>query len=195
MARKDKAVVVVEPLLTPEAGGSAVAEVAPVGETRSPKDPITSWPEAQVKAVGEAVAAGHILRTLAEVTIRAKSSPTKKDEIQPYWAYFAQNARGMAVLCNMKIEPATPKPETGKDERTEAQKAVGACDYFNYGFDLDLRQPIRVSLEDDIAGPENAIAKAVKQLVDGGLFKTGEAARTFVIERRKAEGMTVPIGA
>lgn len=172
----------------------ATPEVAK-GPVRAPKDPVASFPEKHRAMIEQAVKDGHVVRKLSDVTIRAKSSPTKKDEVQPFYSYAAMNARGMAALNNGKIEPQTPKPEDGKDERTEDQKAFGACDYHNYGYDLDLRQPIRVALEDEIAGPEDAINKAVKQLVDNGLFKTPEMARSFVIERRKAEGMSLPVGA
>jgi len=141
-------------------------------------------------AIRKAVAEKHIAAVQSKVTIRAKSSPTKKDESQPYIAYFANDARGMSVLCGGKIEPAMVKPEEGKDERTGAQRAPGACDYFNYGFDLDVRQPIRIMLEDSLAGPERAIEKVVKSLVDGGLFGEKDA-REFVVSQRTARGLPV----
>jgi len=158
--------------------------------TRPNIDPVAKFSESHRQLVLEAVEQGHIRTEQAAVTIRAKSSPTKKDEVQPYTAYFALTARGMSALCNGKIVPATPKPETGKDERTDADKANGATDYFNYGFDLDLRQPIRVALEDSLAGPEKAIDKSVKSLVDGGLMSESEA-REFVIAQRIKKGLPV----
>jgi hypothetical protein len=176
--------------LKPEAETGGGGET---GSARPVKDPIAAYPEAHRKLIMEQVEAKSILVVKSDVTIRAKSSPTKKDEVQPFLSYFAQNARGMSALCNGKIPPQTPKPAEGKDERSEEQKAVGACDYFNYGYDLDLRQPIRVSLEDSLAGPEKAIEKQVKSLVDGGLM-TAEEATTWVIAQRKIKGLPVPVG-
>lgn len=153
-------------------------------------DPIASRPAEQVEAIRKGVAENHIAQVTAKVTIRAKSSPTKKDESQPYISYTALTGRGMALLCGGKVEPASAKAEEGKDERTDAQKAPGACDFFNYGYDLDVRQPIRVQLEDSLAGPEKAIDKMVKALVDGGLFNEADA-RAFVIKSRQDKGLAV----
>ena len=165
--------------------------VAEVVVERSLLNPLDAMPAEKAEAIRKGVASGDIIEDRkAKVTVRAKSSPTKKDEHQPYVAYFAKTGRGMALLCGGKVEPMTVKAEEGKDERTDAQKAAGACDYFNYGYDLDVRQPIRVKLEDSLAGPEKAIDKMVKQLVDGGLYSEPEA-RAFVIERRKTQGLPV----
>lgn len=124
------------------------------------------------------------------VKISAKASPDNKDHEKEYTRYEALNARGMAALCGGKIEPSTSAPAEGKDERTDDQKANGACDYFNYGFDLDQRASVRASLMGELEGPEKAIAKLVKALVDGGLMTEPEA-REYVVAQRTAKGLAV----
>lgn len=167
------------------------ATVETTTATRTLIDPLSAMPAEKAEAIRKGVMEGHILVDRnAKVTVRAKSSPTKKDENQPYVAYFAKTGRGMALLCGGKVEPAMVKPAEGKDERTDVQRAPGACDYFNYGFDLDVRQPIRVKLEDSLSGPEKAIDKMVKQLVDGGLFNEPDA-RAFVLVKRQEQGLPV----
>lgn len=126
-------------------------------------------------------------------TVKAAGLPTNKDGdiVVSVNIPVAQNAKGMAALCNGKIAPATAKPETGKDERTDEQKAVGACDYFNYGVDLEIRQASRQGIMAKLESPEKAIEKMVKALVDGGLYETEAAAREYVVESRKAKGLPV----
>jgi hypothetical protein len=141
--------------------------------------------------VDAAVTEGSVKTEQDEVTVGAKSSPDGKEHKRPYTRFTALNAKGMAALCNGKIVPATSKPAEGtKDERTDADKAVGACDYFNYGFDLDIRASERAILMGELEGPEKAIAKVVKALVDGGLFNETEA-KDYVITQRKAKGLPV----
>lgn len=142
-----------------------------------------------LELVNAAVAANHIRQETDKVVISEKASPNGKAAEKTYTRYTALDAQGMAALCNGKIEPATPKPETGDDVRTEEQKAPGACDYFNYGYDLDVRASTRASLMSDLEGPEKAIKKAVDALVASGFDAT--QARDLVIAQRKATGLAV----
>lgn len=144
------------------------------------------------KAILDGILAGHVAHAVEEVTIKAKTSPTKKDESRKFDAFYALDAEGMMILCNGKIEPATPTPATGKDERSDAEKAYGACDHFNYGRLLNVRQVERGRLEASIEGPEKQIAKLVKQMVDGGLHENEGEAREEVIARLKKKGQLAP---
>lgn len=159
-------------------------------------------PERTVKGLPDsvlaAILAGHIGHDVETVTIGAKTSPTNKDEKQEFDALYALDAEGMAILSGGKIEAQTPKPTEGKDERTDEQKRLGACDHFNYGRLLSVRQNVRTDLEDRIAGPEKAIDKTVKANMDGGMFDSIEEAREFVIGKmlkagRLPEGYTYPV--
>lgn len=168
------------------------------GETRAVLDPITqrSWfSEETEAAIRAAIEAGDVFTVPAKVTIRKQKSPTKRDEVQPFIAYFANTVAGAITLSGGKEEPSKDAPETGDDTRTPAEKQLGACDHFNYGFGLKSYQnPIRGMLEDLIAGPEKQIAKLVKQLVDGKMADNEVEAREMVIASRKKKGLPVPIG-
>lgn len=145
-----------------------------------------------VEALQEAIQAGH-LRAVedAKVTIGAKSSPTGKDEDQPYAKLEALDVEGMAVLMGGKLNASTPTPTEGKDERTDDEKRSGAADHFNYGLDLNVRQQIRNKLATELEGPSKTIEKAAKSLVEAGLHETLEEARAAVIAQRKAKGLAV----
>jgi len=124
--------------------------------------------------VQKAIAAGHVVSVQDEVKISEKASPTGKAASKAYEKLSALNAQGMAALCGGKMVPATAKPE-GKDERTEDQKAAGACDYFNYGYDLDVRASIRQELMGSLEGPEKSIKKAFDAMVASGYSKQDAA--------------------
>lgn len=139
--------------------------------------------------IREGIKAGHIVASRGEVVISEKASPTGKGAKSFYLQMDAQNAVGMALLAGGKMEPATLKPE-GDDTRTDEQKAVGACDYYNYGRDLDVRAKVRQQLMSELEGPEKSIKKAVDSLV----ANTGMAeadARTFVLAQRTKAGLAV----
>lgn len=140
--------------------------------------------------VETAITESHVRAVQDVVKISAKASPDNKDHEKAYTRYEALDARGMAALCGGKIEPSTGAPAEGKDERTDEQKANGACDYFNYGYDLDQRASVRASLMNELEGPEKAIAKAVKALVDG-IGMSEAAAREFVLAKRAENGLAV----
>lgn len=136
-----------------------------------------------------AVEAGDVIVTEDVVKISEKASPTGKAAEKKYQKFTAVTPKGMAALCGGKFAPATAKPE-GEDTRTEAETAPGACDYFNYGFDLDARAQVRTKLMSELEGPEKSIAKAVKALVENAGFSEA-AAREVVILQRKAQGLPV----
>jgi len=135
----------------------------------------------------------HVAHAIEEVTIKAKTSPTKKDEARQFDAFYALDAEGMLLLSGGKMEPATPPPAGNeKDTRTDAEKAYGACDHFNYGRLLNVRQVERGRLEASIEGPEKQIAKLVKAMIDGGLSENESEAREEVITRLKKKGQLDP---
>lgn len=149
-------------------------------------------PERTVKelpaAILQGIVDGHIDHSIETVKITAKSSPTNKDESQEFDALYALDAQGMAILCGGKIEPQTQAPTEGEDTRTEEQKRLGACDHFNYGRILSVRQNVRSALETRLEGPEKSIEKTVKANLVSGMFETEAEAREFVITRLKATG-------
>jgi len=164
--------------------GTGVAEVETVEhqETRL----MAALPD-MVKA---AIAAGDVASSIDEVKIGKDKSPTGKDEVSRYVRLSAMSAKGQLALCNGKMVPSTPKPEEGEDERTEVEKADGACDYFNYGYDLNRRAEVRQALSNILQGPEKAIKKAVDGLVANGGF-TAEEAREIVVRQRMKVGLAV----
>lgn len=137
--------------------------------------------------IERAIAEKHIVvDETATVEISDKASPTGKGAKTQYRKLVAQDAQGMAAMCGGKIVPATPKPEEGKDERTEEQKAAGACDYFNYGYDLEVRAKIRTDLMGTLEGPEKQITKLVAGLKAAGF--DADAIRTTVLGSPKFQG-------
>lgn len=149
-------------------------------------------PERTIKTLPESILngilAGHLGHQIEDVKISAKVSPTKKDEATEFDALYALTPEGMALLMGGKLEAQTPAPEDGKDERTDEQKRVGACDHFNYGRILSVRQAVRSNFETSLEGPEKSIAKQAKSLVDGGSFDNMDEAKAFVIDRLKKQG-------
>ncbi len=141
-------------------------------------------------AVRQAITDGNVKAEAGEVKISKDASPTKTEAKQPYVKLLALNARGMAALCSGKLEPQTAKPDEGEDARTDEQKAVGAADYFNYGFDLDVRASVRAKLVSSLEGPEKAIAKAVKGLMDNAGMSEADAT-AFVKAQRTKAGLAV----
>lgn len=115
-----------------------------------------------------AIVAGDIVAREDTVDIGEKQSPTGKAATGKYRRLDAMTARGMAILCNGKIEPQTDRPAEGKDTRTEEQKAKGVCDHFNYGRDLDVRAAVRKAIIDELGGPEKGIKESVKGLLAMG---------------------------
>lgn len=147
----------------------------------------------EAETLRQAIEAGFIRPASdpAEVKIKKDTSPTGKDEVQPYAKLEAVTAEGMAILTGGKIEPATPAPKEGKDERTPEQKRDGACDHFNYGLDLQIRQTIRGKLATELEGPAKTIEKLAKALLENGWADTIEDARAQVIAKRVEKGMAV----
>jgi hypothetical protein len=141
-------------------------------------------------ALQAAIRDGHIVATRGEVVITDKASPTGKGAKSFYLQMDAQDAQGMMALCNGKLGPSTAKPAEGDDTRTDEQKAPGACDYFNYGKDLDVRAKVRAQLMSSLEGPEKAIKKAVDNLVANAGMAEGEA-REFVLAQRRKAGLAV----
>ena len=88
-----------------------------------------------------------------------------------------------------KLEPATPKPASGKDERTDEQKADGLLDFANYAIDLLYRRIARAEVLSKLESPETAINKGVKGLMAAVPGMAAEAARDIIGAQRKAANL------
>lgn len=137
--------------------------------------------------VDAAVQNGDLLKVTDEVTVSAKASPNSKEAKRAYTKYVALTASGMAALCGGKFDPMTPKPDEGEDTRTDAQKEAGACDYFNYGYDLEARATTRQALMNELEGPEKQIKKAVINL--RGMDYDDESVRAYILGSPKFKGV------
>lgn len=143
------------------------------------------------EAIAEAITAGQLSDGgKTDVTISAKVTKTR-DEFVTYDKLVALTFVGQALLAGGKEAPATAAPAEGKDERTEDQKAKGACDHFNYGFDLEVKRELRGKLAELIEGPAKAIAKAATTLLDQGVADTLEEAVAMVKAGRAKKGLPV----
>jgi len=138
---------------------------------------------AQIEA---GIAAGIIVEEAATVEVSAKASPIGVAISGPYRRFQPLTLEAMVILAGGKVEPATERPKDGPDNRTDADKAKGACDYFDYGYDLDVRADVRAALLASQEGPEKAIAKAVKGMVENGGFDEAFAREMVIAQRRKA---------
>lgn len=182
---------------TQTADATEVTEVKTSGTVRARIDlAAMAFSGADLAKVREGVANGDIVADdEAKVTIRAGSGSNKSKfaEVQPVIAYYAVTPLGCLILSKGKAEGMTPRG-VGKDERTEYQKQKGVIDHYNYGFDLDLRRPVREKLDDSLAGPEKAIAKMAKVMVEGGYMDSLEEATLAIIARLRAKGEAIPAG-
>lgn len=140
-------------------------------------------------AILDAIVAGHLGHVIEEVTIAAKTSPTGKDEKREFDALYAFDADGMSLLCGGKIEPQTEKAELEKagikdgSAEFKAARRNGACDHFNYGRILTVRQTVRKALEESLEGFEKSIMKLAKTNLEGGMADTLDEARDAIVAR------------
>lgn len=137
--------------------------------------------------VEQAIQSGDLRKETDEITVSAKASPNGKEAKRSYTKYVALSATGMAALCGGKFDPMTVKPEEGEDVRTDAQKEAGACDYFNYGYDLEARASARQQLMSELEGPEKQIKKAVLNL--RGMDYDDETVRQQILNSPKFKGV------
>lgn len=148
-----------------------------------------AWIAERVAKLGdklrESITAGHVIPSISAVLVGKDASPTKAAVFREYLKLDAQSGEGMRDVMNGKIKPSTPKPD-GKDERTPDQKAPGACDMFNYGYDLDVRAKVRNDLLQSLEGPEKAIANMIKGLRAGE--NDDDTIRTIVLASPKFKG-------
>jgi len=175
-------------LFKPEDGASAAVATPPREVTAADLAGL-SWqgkPYAD-GVIAAALAEKHIVAYWDDVTVSDKASPTGKGASKAYVRLEALSARGLGILCNGKIEPATAKPVTSDDTRTPEQKVPGACDFFNYGFDLDRKAPVRQQIMASLEGPEKAVKKAVLGLVAAGY--EGDTLRDMVKASPKFAGV------
>lgn len=149
-----------------------------------------AWIEDRVSKLGEklqqSIRDGHVIPSIGAVLVGKDASPTKQAVFREYLKLDSQSGEGMRDIMNGKIKPATPKPAEGKDERTPDQKAAGACDMFNYGYDLDVRAKVRIDLIQSLEGPEKAIANMIKGLRAGE--NDDDTIRTIVLASPKFKG-------
>ena len=125
---------------------------------------------------GEKATPGTRETSITDVTISADKSPTKKAEAQPYEKLEAISPEGMVLLSGGKLEPAVLRGDEKIDPRSDADRIKGACDFFNYGLDLEVKRNLRKALETEISGPEKAIRKLAQALVDLKMAKNLEQA-------------------
>jgi hypothetical protein len=144
-------------------------------------------------AIDAAINDGHIAVSpdAVDVTIKADSSPTKRDEKQPYQQLVAITFEGMVLLSGGKAEPAAPRGDAKVDARTETEKSKGAPDHFNYGLDLEVKRNLRRQLETEISGPAKIIERTAKLLFDQKMFPSLDAAREHVKAMRASAGLDV----
>jgi hypothetical protein len=180
-----------EQVIDVEQNESETEPKGPQGEKRE-MIPATKAYGLTADQIAAAIEAGEIANVgSTDVTIRAKSSPTKKDEVLPYEKLVALNFDGMLLLSGGKMEPKTDAPETGKDERSDDQKLKGAADHFNYGRNLDVNREVSRLLSEQIEGPAKIIKAAAERMVAAGMFTNVDEATAFVKERRAAQGLAV----
>jgi hypothetical protein len=152
-----------------------VADVAPAGkpEVSPEKETTRVVTEQDLATLSEhqqaGVKAGNIFARWDEVEISDKASPIGKGAKRSYIRLDAVNAQGISQMFDGKIEPMTLKPEEGEDKRTDQQKAKGACDYLNYGYDLERRAQARLQLMNELEGPEKLVKKAVVGMLGIGM--------------------------
>src|SRR6266536_2824418 len=128
---KRKGDVMVEPL-------KQVADTAPAAAEAEMTRPMIDADMATLSESQQAgVRAGNIRASWDTVEVSDKASPTGKGAKRAYIRLEALNAQGLAQVFDGKINPATSKPATGDDTRTDDDKRNGACDYANYGLDLE----------------------------------------------------------
>lgn len=125
--------------------------------------------------------AGQVRATWSRVEVSAKKSPTGKGGKKSYVRLEALNARGMSAICKGVIDPA-PAREEG-----QPKPQVGACDYFNYGSDLDRKAPVRASLMGTLEGPEKAVKKTVLGLLAAEM--SADEIRAFLHNAPKFKGV------
>ena len=151
----------------PEVATAAPAIVEPAVEKARPvtEGDLSTLSEHQQNGIK----AGNIRASWDNVEVSDKASPTGKGATRPYIRLEALNGAGLAQMFDGKIEPATSKPETGDDTRTLEQKRSGACDYANYGADLERRAAARAALMNELEGPEKLVKKAVVAMLAIGI--------------------------
>ena len=167
--RKDSEVKPTETETASAPAATETTETRPTVVART-AEAIAAWISERVEKLGDmlkgAIAEGDVVASIREVYISPKASPTKVEASQEYLGLDAQNAKGMHAMNNGRIRPAKvwDKDADKQDPRTAEEKLYGACDWHNYGYDLNVRQGIRQQLMATLEGPEKAIANVVKSL-------------------------------
>jgi hypothetical protein len=165
-------------------------ETTAVAEPRMRVNAVTAYGKT-AEEIAAAIEAGQIRNVgPTDLTISAKVTKTK-DETLVYEKLIALTYEGQAFLTGGKEEPALDLAEGAKDERTDEEKAKGACDHFNYGFDLEVKRILRGKLAELIEGPAKVIAKAAQNLIDNGIADDMETATAVVKAARAKKGLPV----
>lgn len=132
-------------------------------------------------AIQEAITAGHIEADITDVDITSKAAqnPTGKNLFGFYLRLLATSYEGQTAIAGGLVRPSVvPKDEKGNTipaekrtaEQIEAAKP-GACDWFNYGADLEAKQACRKAILDAVEGPEKAIRKSFEGMLIAGFDK------------------------
>jgi hypothetical protein len=146
-------------------GQTSAAETDEESEEKAPEREFTEQDALTLSESQQAgIKAGNIHASWDVVTVSAKKSPTGKAGVRYYIRLEARNAPGLNQMFNGVINAATPEeniPEGTSKEDRERLTTKGACDYANYGFDLERRASARAQLLSELEGPEKVVKKAV----------------------------------
>lgn len=110
------------------------------------------------------IKAGNIKPSWDTVTVSKKKSPTGKAGYKHYVRLEAVNTQGLSQLFDGFINAATDESKIAENASKEQREKLlhkGACDYANYGFDLERRADTRAKLLAELEGPEKVVKKAV----------------------------------
>lgn len=184
--------IVPQPLQTPpvDTAGNTATEDTDETETEEGETEEREFTDSDIALLSdkqaEGVRAGKIKASWDVVTVSAKKSPTGKAGKRWYVRLEALDAAGLSQMFNGKIVPQTPAdkiPEGTSKERREELTAKGACDYANYGFDLERRADARAKLLAELEGPEKVVKKAVASFQ--ALDMDSEQIRTLILNSPK----------
>jgi hypothetical protein len=141
--------------------------------------------------IAAAIAEGQIANVGTTVVQISADANKGKAGFITYEKLVALNFNGQGLLCGGKEGVQVDAPAEGEDTRTDEDKAKGATDHFNYGFDLEVKRELRRILSGLLEGPEKAIKAAVQTLLDNGLAENEDEALAMVKASRLKKGLPI----
>jgi len=170
-----------------DAGGSA--ETPEAEKVVAPKRDLTPADlESLTQSIRDGIASGNVQVSWDTVDVSAKKSPTGKAAYRYYLRIEARNAAGQSQVFG-KLNAATSEKDIPADATADQRKALeakGACDYANYGYDLERRAAARQALLGELEGPEKAVKKAVIGML--AIDMTPEEIRAQIMGSAKFKG-------